>query len=236
MSLFKPDTSLLDLLARVDTPTVCNAIEVAQGQRGFASFTRKQPLACDPALPAIFGRAVTAKIRGAEPPDLPSNEVRKIRMAYYRMVAEASGPKLVVIEDEDGEKAVSAYWGEINTAIHKGFGVAGVLTNGLMRDLGDMEKGFQVLAGSVGPSHAFVHVTALAVPVNVFGISVKPGDFVHADRHGAVIVPEDILPKLTDAIEKLLSTEKIVLDAARKPGFDFQKFEEAWNAFEKSRT
>ncbi len=29
---------LLALLRQVDTPTVCNAIEVAQGKRGFQSF------------------------------------------------------------------------------------------------------------------------------------------------------------------------------------------------------
>ena len=34
------DTAFFDLLRSVDTPTVCNAIEVAQGQRGFDAFTR----------------------------------------------------------------------------------------------------------------------------------------------------------------------------------------------------
>ena len=33
------DSELLELLKSVDTPTVCNAIEVAQGKRGFSEFT-----------------------------------------------------------------------------------------------------------------------------------------------------------------------------------------------------
>lgn len=34
------DPDLLSLLRRIDTPTVCNAIEVVQGRRGFAAITR----------------------------------------------------------------------------------------------------------------------------------------------------------------------------------------------------
>ena len=36
--------ALLELLRSVDTPTVCNAIEVAQGKRGFNDFTRRTML------------------------------------------------------------------------------------------------------------------------------------------------------------------------------------------------
>jgi hypothetical protein len=38
------------------------------------------------------------------------------------------------------------------------------------------------------------------------------------------------------AIEKLLATEKLIIAPAQEDGFDFEKFEKAWNAFEQSRT
>ena len=47
--------TLLTLLKKVDTPTVCNAIEVAQGKRGFNAFTRGTMLASDPGAPAMVG-------------------------------------------------------------------------------------------------------------------------------------------------------------------------------------
>ena len=53
---------LLELLRQVDTPTVCNAIEVAQGQRGFNRFTRGTMQHSKPGDSAIVGRARTAKI------------------------------------------------------------------------------------------------------------------------------------------------------------------------------
>ena len=104
-----------------------------------------------------------------------------------------------------------------------------------MRDLGDLPEGFPVVAGSVGPSQGFVHVREIDTPVSVFGLAVNPGELVHADRHGALVVPEDVVDQLEAAIQKLLLTERIVLEAARRPEFDFEAFETAWAAFEKAR-
>lgn len=227
--------TLVDLLRSIDTPTVCNAIEVAQGRRGFDRFTRGTVLCADPSLPAFFGFARTARIRALAPSTLSPDDVRACRMAYYRYMAEGPLPRIAVLEDLDGAAAVGAYWGEVNTTVHRGLGVSGALTNGVMRDLGDLASGFQVLAGSVGPSHAHVHVVDFDQPVKVFGLDVSPGDFVHADRHGAVIVPPELLPQLPDAVARMQASERLILEPAQQEGFDYDAFEVAWTAFEKSR-
>jgi regulator of RNase E activity RraA len=230
------DDTLLTLLRRVDTPTVCNAIEVAQGRRGFQAFTRGTMLCSAPDEPPIVGYAATARISGCAPPTEDPAVIRARRMAYYRMMAEAPQPSVAVIEDVDDPDCVGAFWGEVNTTIHKGFGMSGALTNGVMRDLGDLAEAFPVVAGSIGPSHGFVHVLDIGTPVTVFGLTVAPGDLVHADRHGAVVVPPDVIPMLSSAIQKMQETEALVLVPARSPGFDFAAFEAAWIAFEKART
>ncbi|MCB1370535.1 MAG: RraA family protein [Rhodobacteraceae bacterium] len=230
------DPALLELLRRVDTPSVCNAIEVAQGRRGFDAFTRGTMLCSAPGEPAVVGYAATARISALRPPTEDPATIRTRRMAYYRMMAEAPQPSVAVIEDVDFPDCVGAYWGEINTTVHKGFGMAGALTNGVMRDLDDLAPGFPVVAGSIGPSHGFVHVLENAVPVTIFGLRVAPGDLVHADRHGAVVVPPEVIPRLAGAIARMQATEKLVLGPARAPGFDFAAFEAAWSAFEVART
>jgi regulator of RNase E activity RraA len=226
---------LLELLSRVDTPTVCNAIEVAQGKRGFSAFTRGTMLCSDPGR-AIVGFAATAQIAALEPPSEPPEVIRARRMAYYKAMHDAPKPSVAVIEDLDFPDCIGAYWGEVNTTIHKGFGMSGALTNGVMRDLGDLPEGFPVVAGSIGPSHGFVHVRSIAEPVTVFGLRVAPGDLIHADRHGALVVPPEVIPVLGDAIGKLLETERLILEPARGSGFDFTAFEAAWAAFERART
>jgi len=230
------DSELLALLRSVDTPTVCNAIEVAQGKRGFSQFTRGTMICSAPQSGPLVGYAKTAKIAALSPPNEDKEIIKNRRMDYYRYMSEVSGPSIAVIEDEDFPDCIGAYWGEINTKIHKRFGLSGVLTNGVVRDLGDLAEDFPVVAGSIGPSHGFVHVREIDTPVSVFGITVSPGDLVHADRHGAVVIPNEVIPILKDAVHKLFASERLILDPAEKTGFSFDDFKSAWEDFEKSRT
>ena len=230
------ENELLELLRSVDTPTVCNAIEVVQGKRGFSQFTRGTMVCSDIAAAPMVGFAKTAKIAALNPPEIPAQKIRERRMAYYRYMSEEPRPGIAVIEDIDYPDCIGAYWGEINTNIHKGFRLSGALTNGVVRDLGDLPPEFPVVAGSIGPSHGFVHVREINTEVSIFGLKVAPGNLIHADRHGAVVIPDDVIEALQAAIKSLLATEQIILAPARNSNFTFEDFERAWDKFEKART
>jgi regulator of RNase E activity RraA len=182
------------------------------------------------------GFAATAQIAALAPPSEAPDVIRTRRMAYYKAMHDAPKPSVAVVEDLDYPDCIGAYWGEINTTVHKAFGMSGALTNGVVRDLGDLPQGFPVVAGSIGPSHGYVHVRSIGRPVCVMGLEVRQGDLIHADRHGAVVISPDLIDQLEAAILKLQQTERLILDPARKPGFDFTAFEKAWDAFEKART
>lgn len=229
------EDALFELLARVDTPTVCNAIEVAEGKRGFNAFTRGTMLCSAPGQ-AMVGYARTARIQALHPAADPPDVIRARRMAYYKYMSGGARPGVAVVQDMDVPDAIGAYWGEVNTNIHKAFGLSGALTDGVMRDLGDLPGGFPVVAGSVGPSHGFVHVLDFDQPVEIFGMTVTPGALVHADRHGAVVIPEAVVPQLAEAIAQLFTSEKIVFDAVKGKQISFAEFEAVWAAFEASRT
>ena len=203
---------LLVLLRKLDTPTVCNAIEVAQGKRGFNRFTRGTMQHSRPGEPAIVGFARTAKISGLAPPVEPSDVIRSRRMDYFRSMASGDGPTVSVVEDVDFPNCIAGWWGEVHVAVHKGLGMSGAVTNGVMRDLDVMDDGFPVLAGSVGPSHGFVHVLKIGGQVDVMNMKVRQGDLIHADRHGALVIPTDVIDVLKKAIETVIASEDIVLD------------------------
>ena len=222
------EEQILAALRAVDTPTACNALDVVLGGRTAVGFTRHPVVAADPYLPAIVGFARTARVRAASPPLASPEEVRALRLDYYDYMEAGPQPTICVIEDTDWPHCVGAYWGEVNVAIHNGLGIHGTLTNGILRDLGMLEAGYQVIAGSVGPSHAFVHVTELDIPVNILGMPVRPGDLVHADRHGAVVLPKEHLAALPQAIAQVQEKEAVVLSAARAPGFNARKLREVW--------
>ena len=215
-------------LRQFDTPTIANALEIAQGKRSTRGFTRQTYLAAFPKLPAIVGFARTAAIRCSTPYD-PAVR-RKNQLAYYEYVAGGDQPTVAVIQDIDDQPGLGAFWGEVNTHVHWGLGCAGALTNGSMRDLDAMDPHFQCLAATLSPSHAWVQVVEIGKPVEVLGMAVASNDIVHADRHGAIVIPHDVLEKIPAAIDLMARKEKVILDAARKPGFSVATLKEAFAA------
>ncbi len=216
---------LFTQLRQFDTPTICNALEVASGNRELSGFTQQTLIAASSSLPAIIGFARTATIRCTTPYD--ADQRRRKQLSYYEYVAQPPRPSIAVVQDIDERPGLGAFWGEVNTHIHYGLGCIGTLTNGSMRDLDAMHADFQCLAGSLSPSHAWVQVVDTGKPVEIFGMSVANGDIVHADRHGAVVIPKQYLDKLPGAIDLMARREKVLLDVARRPDFDLPALKHA---------
>ena len=214
----------LKILAKWDTPTICNALEIVIPKRRGYGFTVEPFFCLYPSLPPIVGYARTAKIRAAQPAgtDAGSN-----RISYYEYIAQPPGPTIVVIEDIDPKPGIGAFWGEVNTAVHKGLGALGVVTNGSIRDLPDSAPGFQALGGLVGPSHAFVHPVDFNCTVTVHGMEVNHGNVIHADQHGAVVVPLEAISKIPAAVELISRREAQILEAARGDDFNIDKLKKA---------
>jgi regulator of RNase E activity RraA len=220
--------TLLETLGRYDTPTICNALEIVAPERRLIGYTTK-PLVCPfPNLPPIVGYARTVTIRSVVKSSLPAAEQSKRRIAYYEYVGTGEGPRIVVIQDIDGpDVGYGAFWGEVQSNVHKALGCLGVVTDGSIRDIPQWAPGFQALAGSVGPSHAWVHADSFGGEVRVAGMTVRSGDLTHADCHGAVVIPLDIAAKIPEAAELCGRRETPILDIARSPAFTLDKLKEA---------
>ena len=211
-------------LQTLDTPTICNALEVVAPERRGYGYTT-DPLVCGfPDLPPIVGYARTATVRSLRPSAHSDIAARDLRVAYYEHVSKGSEPKISVIQDMDGTRAgYGAFWGEVNSNIHKALGCLGVITDGCIRDLTAIPDGFQMLAGSIKPSHAYVHVVDFAQQVNVAGMTVGNGDLIHADRHGAVVIPHAVARKVMQAAKQIGDAEGKILDVCRDKNFSFEK-------------
>lgn len=221
------DPAALSRLSDWDTPTICNGLELLDPAARLSGYTTKAFTCLRPEQKPMVGYARTATIRASVQAAVSAKEAQEMRLRYYEYVDTGPKPSVVVLQDLDTWPGTGAFWGEVNTAIHKGLGALGVVTNGSIRDLVDSAPGFQALAGQVGPSHAWVHVVDHGGQVQVHGMSVRDGDIVHADRHGAVVIPPEAVEKLPDAIALIAKREAVVLAAARAPGFDFGKLREA---------
>jgi regulator of RNase E activity RraA len=220
--------AILKELARFDTPTLCNALEFVLGGRRADGFTHPMVIPSRPSLSPIAGIVVTARIRSRAPSTRPAAEAKKTRIGYYEYIAAAPKPAVCVIQDLDDPPGLGAMWGEVNVAVHKGLGISAAITNGSMRDQDVTDPWFPLFAGSISPSHAFVHVVDYDTEVEIFGQKFKPGDYIHLDRHGAAIIPRDKLAEVPKAVELVIKKEAPILKAAKSPGFSIEVLKKAF--------
>ena len=214
-----PTPSQIEFLRSIDTPTVCNLVEaVAPERRGFG-YTVKHLHCPFPELPPIVGFAKTVTFKAKDAVPLGEANYMQKRLDYLDYVASEPQPGIMVMEDLDGEHVgYGAFWGEVQSNIHKALGCLGVVTNGSIRDIPMIAPGFQMLAGSLSPSHAYTHVEDFGIPVTVHGMKVNSGDLIHADQHGAIVVPLEIIPKMKAALDDLNAREARIIKAAKEVG------------------
>lgn len=222
--------TMFDFLRKFDTPTIANAIEIALGARQTAGFTRQRMIAAFPKLPPIVGFARTAMVRCSQPFDGAGRKQKLF--GYYEYVAQGDQPTIAVVQDIDSQRGLGAFWGEVNTNVHWGLGCVGAVTDGSMRDLDMMCPQFQCISAVVAPSHGFIQVVDFGTQVDVLGMAVNSNDIIHADHHGAIVIPREALEKMPAAIDLMSRREKVILDAAKQPGFNVAKLREAYAASE----
>jgi 4-hydroxy-4-methyl-2-oxoglutarate aldolase len=212
------DLDQLDALRAYDTPTLANALDGLIDRPANTGYTRPPVRSILPDLPPMVGFVVTATIRSETPfpdPDAKTNAM----LPLYDAVAAVHGPKIVVVQDLD--EGSGCLWGEVNATICAAMGCEGVVTDGLVRDVADVEDiGFRYLARGVGVARAWVAIEATDRPVTVGGASFTPGDVVHADRHGALVIPADAVATLPAAADAVMERERRLLAWVRSDGFD----------------
>jgi regulator of RNase E activity RraA len=224
-----PSLASLQALTAWDTPTICNALEVVSPTRRNYGFTRRPVVAAFPEMKPVVAFARTALIRSREAHPRDRESATKIRLGYYEHIAEQPLPSIAVLQDIDGPDAgFGAFWGEVQTHVHAGLGCAGVITDGSVRDLDAMAPDFMVLAGSIMPSHAHVHLVEFGGTVSVFGMVVSANDVIHCDRHGAVVVPHDVVAKIPAAVDLLTRREAVIIGASKQPGFGIEQLRQAF--------
>lgn len=203
-------------LKRWNTPTIYNGWEqITKCNAAAEGFNLEETRDFMPQMGPMVGYAITVVIE-------PSNEEhRRVRprawSEYRRYVSEAPGPKIVVVQDLDKPQVIGSFWGEVNSNIHRTLGCVGTITDGAIRDLDEMNNvGFKALARRLCVGHAFSHPARWNCAVEVFGRTVRPGDLIHADKHGFLVIPPQDQAALLGASRFMDTAECSTLIAAAR--------------------
>ena len=188
----------LEALSRFDTPTICNAIE-GFGVRGRTEgFTRPE-----------------LRLRSAMS-DKPMVGYAEVMEAYYRQYEGFDLPMVAAIQDLD-RVPVGSFWGDVQATVHRALGCIGVITDGGVRDIEEVRKvGFYMFSKEVLISHAYIHMVEAGTEVDICGMTVRPGDLIHADHHGAIVIPEEIAGEVAEACVRAMDAENALLEPCRE--------------------
>ncbi len=203
-------------LRRWNTPTIYNGWEqITRHDAGREGFNCE---ACQDFMPEtgpMVGYAVTVVIEPSSPNHPKQNPDGWSQ--YRRYVGGVPGPKIVVVQDLDTPNNVGAFWGEVNSGMHRALGCVGTIIDGCIRDLDEMRcVGFKALARRLCVGHAYGHPIRWDCEVEVFGRTVRPGQLIHADKHGFLVVPPEDEEKLLEAARFMDSNEcQTMISAAR---------------------
>ena len=207
----------LEALRAWPTPAISNAIEtfdVRPRNQGFMLGIK----CIFPEFKPMVGYAVTATIRA----DLsPGGKGGHGFHPHWHNLLKVSAPRVAVIHDLDQPQGIGSLWGEVNANIHRALGCVGTVTDGGVRDLDEVrDTGFHFFAADVIPSHAYVHMVEVGIPVKVGGLVVRDGDLIHADKHGVVVIPHEIAREVPAACQRVEDKERVIINFCKSPEFE----------------
>jgi 4-hydroxy-4-methyl-2-oxoglutarate aldolase len=209
---------VLEALRRYDSCTLSNAIERFDVRPRDTGYLAHDIGCIFPDLPVMVGYAATMTIRAR------GNVARRDDEPVWRHVLSVPSPRVVVVQDLDDPPGCGAFWGEVMSTIFSALGCEGTVTNGCVRDLQEVrEIGFRYFAASVGVSHAYVRWEDVATPVQVGGATVHPGDIIHGDRHGVLLVPSEIVHDLPAAADIVIESEQELIRWVRSSEFTLER-------------
>ncbi|HKF78798.1 MAG TPA: RraA family protein [Candidatus Dormibacteraeota bacterium] len=209
-------SSVLEALRRYDSPTLANAIETFDIRPRDEGFAGMEIRCLFPELGVMVGYAATATIRARG-----RGEGASDHSPLWALVRSLPLPRVVVVQDLDDPPGHGALWGEVQSSIYKALGCVGAVTDGCVRDLKEVrEMGFHFFARGPGVSHAYVRLESIGQPVRIAGLTIGPGDLIHADQHGVLLIPRRIAAELPAAADRIIEREQEFIRWVRSSEFD----------------
>ncbi|PKB66375.1 MAG: hypothetical protein BZY82_06090 [SAR202 cluster bacterium Io17-Chloro-G3] len=207
----------IKLIGEMQTCAVSNAIEGLNVRSRTEGFMTPDIKSMFPGMGAMAGHAVTAVIKASTP---PSENMNFSRVTWVDEILKIPAPRVIVMKDLDHPNVIGSFWGEVQSAIHTALDCVGVVTDGGVRDLDEMQEyGFNAFATTQLVSRANVHLVEANIPITIGGVTVSPGDILLGDKHGVISIPKEVVEDLPAAIAKVEAGEKEIIDVCKSGDF-----------------
>ena len=208
-------TQQLDALRRIDSPTVSNAIERLQVRPRLQGFAGWELRCAFPELGTTLGYAVTCTADSTTASRVDAQGQLRLWDALER----APKPSVLVIKDIGPERSRSCHMGEVMATTAKALGAVGCVSDGGLRDAVEVRAlGFQYFCPGFVVSHGNAVICDINIEVTLAGLVVRPGELLHGDVNGILVVPESVADRVADEAARVREAERRVLEFVRQPG------------------
>jgi regulator of RNase E activity RraA len=211
------ELSWVDYLKTVDAPTLSNAIELLKVRPHREGFTPLQVRGLFPEFGRMCGYAVTAQVETVTESEGQDTE-RFLELC--EAVGQSAKPAVIAFQEIGGYPDYAAHCGEVMATIFKRLGAIGLVTDCAVRDVPEVRAlGFHYFARGSVVSHASFRIVRVGVPVQVYGVVIRPGELLHGDENGVLLVPDGVEEKLPQAVEAVRTRERRLMDWVRSDRF-----------------
>lgn len=212
----------IEYLKTVDTPTLANAIELLKLRPHNQGFTPLSIRCLFPELGRMCGYAVTAQVETMT--DMGKLD-RGLFTELYRAVDASPKPAVIVLQEIGGHPDYAAHCGEVMATFFTRLGAVGLVSDCGVRDIPEVRAmGFRYFARGAVASHAYFRIAKPSVPVQICGLVVKPGDVLHGDENGLLLIPDAARQGLAAAVEQVRTSERKLMELVRGADFSIKEF------------
>ena len=210
----------LAALAAIDSPTVANAIERFKVRRRVDGYADRDLRCAFPEYGSMVGYAVTCTADSTTEGRAGGAGL----LGLWAALEAAPGPTVLVIKDVGPQPRKGCHMGEIMATTAKALGAVGCVSDGGLRDVKEVAAlgGFQYFCPGFVVSHGQPVILDVGVPVEIHGLPIAPGDLLHGDVNGLLVVPEAIAADVPAACEAVRAEERALLDLITAPGFSVE--------------
>src|SRR5712692_7165851 len=190
----------ISALCRIDSPTISNAIERFKVRPRVSGYVGYDIRCIFPELPPTVGYAVTCTV------DSTTEGRQGIGFQkLYELLANASKPAIVVMQDVGTDRLHSCHAGEVMSTRMKRLGAIGILTDGGLRDVREVRAlgGFQYFCAGLVVSHGNPVCVNVGGEVTISGMRICTGDLLHGDANGVVHLPDECIDRVAEAADSI---------------------------------
>jgi 4-hydroxy-4-methyl-2-oxoglutarate aldolase len=174
-------------------------------------------------LGPMVGYAVTAKIHTAA--TLVAGRRIIEGRELWESILTTPEPRVLVLQDIDRQPGMGAFLDLERVTIALRLGCVGAATNGAVRELPRINPlGFHLFSQSISVSRAYSHVAEVGTPVELGGLTVRPGELLHGDIQGLLSVPGEAVSQIPKAALQVLEDQRRITDLRGSSDFSLPKF------------